>query len=42
LETLDQALDLLIAAIERAGFAPEEDLAIALDPAVTEFYRDGN
>ena len=42
LDTLDQAMDLLIAAIERAGFNPGSDLALALDPAATEFYRDGN
>jgi enolase len=41
LDDLDQALDLLVAAIERAGYRPSEDIAIALDPAATEFYRDG-
>jgi len=41
LETLDQALQLLVAAIERAGYRPGADIAIALDPASTEFYRDG-
>ncbi len=35
-------MQLLIAAIEQAGFAPGEDIAIALDAASTEFYRDGN
>jgi len=42
LETLDQALDLLIEAIERAGYKPGEDIALALDPASTEFYQDGS
>jgi enolase len=42
LETPDQALDLLIAAIERAGYAPGSDIAIALDPASSEFYSDGS
>ncbi|MEX2324256.1 MAG: phosphopyruvate hydratase, partial [Nitriliruptoraceae bacterium] len=35
------ALDLLIEAIEAAGYTPGEDIAIALDPAASEFYRDG-
>jgi enolase len=35
-------VQLLIAAIEKAGFAPGDDIAIALDAASTEFYRDGN
>jgi enolase len=41
LATLDDALDLLIVAMKRAGFAVGEDIAIALDAAATEFYRDG-
>ena len=32
---------MLIAGIEAAGYKPGEDLAIALDPAVSEFYKDG-
>jgi enolase len=35
------ALDLLVDAIEAAGFTPGSDLAIALDPAASEFFRDG-
>jgi enolase len=35
------ALDVIVAAIERAGYAPGEDVALALDPAATELYRDG-
>ncbi len=35
------ALDLLMAAIEQAGFEPGEEMAIALDPAASEFRRDG-
>jgi enolase len=35
------ALDLLVEAIEAAGFEPGTDLAIALDPATSEIYRDG-
>lgn len=35
------ALDVVMQAIEAAGYRPGEDIAIALDPATTEFYRDG-
>ena len=38
---IDGALGLLVRAIENAGYKPGEDAAIALDPASTEFYRDG-
>jgi enolase len=38
----ESAVQLLVEAIEKAGFAPGDDIAIALDPASTEFYRDGN
>lgn len=41
LETPHQALDLIIAGIERAGYQAGKDVAIALDPASDEFYRDG-
>ena len=41
LGTLDEALDLLVAAIEKAGYKPGSDIAIALDPASTEFFSDG-
>lgn len=41
LETPQHALDLIVAAIERAGYRPGSDVAIALDPASSEFYRDG-
>jgi len=36
-----EALDLLVAAIEAAGYRPGKDVVIALDPAASEFYRDG-
>jgi enolase len=35
------ALDLLVAAIERAGHKPGRDIALALDPASSEFYENG-
>jgi enolase 1/2/3 len=41
LDSIDEALQLLVNAIEKAGYAPGDDVAIALDPASTEFYRDG-
>jgi len=36
-----EALDLIIQAIEGAGYRPGDDIAIALDPASTEFFVDG-
>jgi enolase len=36
------ALDFIMASIEAAGYRPGEDVAIALDPASTEFFRDGH
>jgi enolase len=41
LETLEQALDLLSVAIQRAGYVPGEQIALALDSAASEFFRDG-
>ena len=38
----EEACRLLVEAIERAGFAPGEQIAIALDPASSEFFHDGN
>jgi len=37
----EEALRMLIAGIEAAGYAPGEDVAIALDPAASEIYRAG-
>jgi enolase len=36
-----EALEFLIAAIERAGYKPGEQVALALDVAANEFYQDG-
>ena len=36
-----EALDLILEAIGKAGFAPGRDVALALDVAATEFFRDG-
>jgi enolase len=41
LDSIDDAMKLLVAAIERAGYKPGEQVAIALDPASSEFYQDG-
>ena len=41
LRTNEQALEILTAAVERAGFAPGGQMAIAIDVAATHFYRDG-
>jgi len=35
------ALDVVMEAIAAAGYRPGDDVAIALDPATTELYRDG-
>ena len=35
------ALDFIMAAVAKAGFSAGEDVFIALDPAATEFFRDG-
>ncbi|CAB4734516.1 MAG: phosphopyruvate hydratase [Actinobacteria bacterium] len=37
----EEALQVLLVAIERAGFTPGTDIALALDVASTEFFRDG-
>jgi enolase len=37
----EEALEALIAGIRAAGYVPGDQVAIALDPAVSEFYRDG-
>jgi len=36
-----EAIELVVAAIEAAGYRPGEDISIALDPAASEFYKDG-
>src|ERR1700749_3125433 len=41
LPSADAALGFVIKAIEGAGYRPGEDIAIALDPASTEFFKDG-
>lgn len=36
-----EAVELILEAIERAGYAPGEEVFIALDPAASEIYEDG-
>jgi enolase len=37
----EQALQMLVEGIEAAGYRPGEDVAIALDPAASELFREG-
>ena len=41
LASADAALGFVMQAIEAAGYKPGDDVVLALDPASTEFYRDG-
>jgi len=41
LENNEAPLKLLVEAIEKAGYKPGEQIAIALDPAASEFFKDG-
>ncbi len=41
LQSNQQALDLLIEAIEKAGYKPGDQIALAMDVAASEFYKDG-
>jgi enolase len=41
LATNEDPLKVLVEAIEAAGYTPGDDIAIALDPATSELYRDG-
>jgi enolase len=41
LKSADEALAFVVRAIEKAGYKPGEDVAIALDPASTEFFHNG-
>jgi enolase len=38
----EAALEMLVAGIQAAGYTPGEQVAIALDPATSELYRDGS
>ena len=41
LKTNEDAVKYIIKAVEEAGYKPGEDIYLALDPAATEFYKDG-
>jgi enolase len=41
LDSNEAPLELLVAAIEGAGYRPDTDVAVCLDPAASEFFRDG-
>lgn len=41
LKSNEEALEVLLEAIEKAGYEAGKDICIALDPAVTELYKDG-
>ncbi len=41
LATNEDAIKILVETIEKAGYAPGTDIAIALDPATSELYKDG-
>src|SRR5439155_16003957 len=38
----EDALKLIVDAIKKAGYRPGEEVAVALDPAASEFFRDGS
>ncbi len=37
----EEAIEVIVEAIEKAGYRPGEDIYIALDPAASEIYEDG-
>lgn len=41
LKTNAEAVEIILKAIEKAGYKPAEDVVIALDPATSGFYEDG-
>jgi enolase len=41
LKSADEALSFIVKSIEKAGYRPGEDVTLALDPASTEFFKDG-
>jgi len=41
LKSNDEACEVIVEAIEAAGYKPGKDVAIALDPAASSFYEDG-
>jgi enolase len=41
LKTNEEAIEVILEAVEKAGYEPGEQIAIALDPAASEFFEDG-
>ena len=41
LKSNEEAIELILTAIERAGYKPGEDISICLDPATSELWKDG-
>ncbi len=41
LKTNEEAIELILEAIQQAGYTPGEDIWIAMDPAASEIYEDG-
>ncbi len=41
LKSNEEALEVVMEAIHRAGYRPGQDISIALDPAASEFFKDG-
>jgi len=41
LKSNEEAVQVILTAIEKAGYRPGEDIVLALDPAASEFYADG-
>jgi len=41
LKANEEAIELILEAVEKAGYAPGDQIRIALDPAASEFYVDG-
>ena len=41
LSSAEEALGFVMRAIEAAGYSPGDDVCLALDPAATEFFKDG-
>ena len=42
LKANEEAIEVILAAIEKAGYEPGEQVRIALDPAASEFFEDGH
>ena len=41
LKSNEEAIEVILEAVEKAGYQPSEDIMIALDVAASEFYKDG-